>query len=281
LINGSKIKEERVVRTLKNSPNEFDPLRFYNEKRVKEYARRNFLCPPEQRIIEKFSELWREWALLDIGVGGGRTTRHFAPLVRRYVGLDYVPEMVDTCQRNFLSGYENCEFRVGDVRRLNGIDDEEFNFLLFSYNGLGEVPSIDQEVALREMRRVIKKGGFLFFSQMNLLWVPDLFRFKFAKRPDRCMRQIRNTLRLRKRNPDWRKISAEKQAILFHYVYDLTQPQLFIEPRYQAEKLELIGLSKIQIYLNSTGELWDMRNNEAIKHEPYVYYLAQRPMNES
>ena len=269
------------MRTPRNSPNEFDPLRFYNEKRVKEYARRTFLCPPEQRIIEKFSELWREWALLDIGVGGGRTTRHFAPLVRRYVGLDYIPEMVDTCQRNFLRGYENCEFRVGDVRMLNGIDDEEFNFLLFSYNGLGEVPSIDQEVALREMRRVIKKGGFLFFSQMNLLWVPDLFRFKFAKRPDRCMRQIRNTLRLRKHNPDWRKMSAEKQAILFDYAYDLTQPRLFIEPRYQAEKLKLMGLSKIQIYLNSTGEPWDMQNNEAIRHEPYVYYLAQRPMNES
>ena len=37
-------------------------------------------------------------AILDLGVGGGRTTPHLSSIAARYVGADYAAEMVARCQ---------------------------------------------------------------------------------------------------------------------------------------------------------------------------------------
>ncbi len=64
--------------------------------------------------------------MLDIGVGGGRTTRHFAPLARTYLGVDYSAAMIARCKREFPS----FRFAVADARRLAFAADESYDLVL-------------------------------------------------------------------------------------------------------------------------------------------------------
>src|SRR5688572_13594767 len=53
------------------------------------YANTNALRKPEETIFRMLSAVLPTMTMLDIGVGGGRTTRFFAPVTKQYVGMDY------------------------------------------------------------------------------------------------------------------------------------------------------------------------------------------------
>ena len=75
-------------------------LDLYNDAGVvKHYETASGLMPPELHIAAKYLKPGLD--LLDIGVGGGRTTQHLAPPAKRYVGVDYSAGMVALCQQRF------------------------------------------------------------------------------------------------------------------------------------------------------------------------------------
>ena len=39
--------------------------------------------------------------MLDIGVGGGRTTYYFKDLVKKYKGIDIAPKFIESCKNKF------------------------------------------------------------------------------------------------------------------------------------------------------------------------------------
>ena len=57
------------------------------------YAQQESLQPPEETIIGIVREELAPARMLDIGVGGGRTTERFSLLVNEYVGVDYSENM--------------------------------------------------------------------------------------------------------------------------------------------------------------------------------------------
>src|SRR5438477_13063427 len=82
------------------------------------YARESHLQLPEESILRLILPKLPTARMLDLGVGGGRTTLHFAKWIREYVGADYSPSMILECQRRF-SGYPNhISFRVCDARSM-------------------------------------------------------------------------------------------------------------------------------------------------------------------
>ncbi len=130
-----------------------------------------YLFPPEKAILDELvGSGLGEMSMLDLGVGAGRTTAHFQPLVRRYVGLDYSPPMLEACARRFPDGIPNGRFVLGDARDLQAFEPASFDFVLFSYNGLDSVDVSDREVALREVRKVLKDDGRFCFSTHNIDW---------------------------------------------------------------------------------------------------------------
>jgi ubiquinone/menaquinone biosynthesis C-methylase UbiE len=67
----------------------------YKESDVVEYySKQTNLQPPEETILNLFKGSLSEMKMLDIGVGGGRTTVHFAQLVKTYEAIDYSEEMI-------------------------------------------------------------------------------------------------------------------------------------------------------------------------------------------
>jgi SAM-dependent methyltransferase len=134
---------------------------------VAEYAGFDFLTPPERRILEIWEPTISDSRLLDIGVGAGRTTLHFAPLAADYIGIDVSEEMIEACHHRFGEG--RARFMTADVRQLSDLRDEEFDLVLFSFNGIDCVGNhADRGRALSEMARVLRPGGSLALSCNNI-----------------------------------------------------------------------------------------------------------------
>lgn len=150
----------------------------YNHKKITaDYAARDYLYKAEASIIESLRPYLKDMSMLDMGVGAGRTTKYFLPLVNCYIGADYAPNMIEECRKKF--SRRNI-FEVADVRDMKKFADDMFDFVLFSYNGIDSFDEKSRLVALSEIRRVLKNNGFFAFSTHNINWdgIYNIFRLR-------------------------------------------------------------------------------------------------------
>jgi ubiquinone/menaquinone biosynthesis C-methylase UbiE len=106
----------------------------------------------------------RRGHVLDIGVGGGRTTGLLQPDALFYIGLDVAEPMVDLARRRF----PEAQFELGDARDLAGLPDKHFDLVVFSFNGLDALDRGDRLQALQAMRRVVAPEGRVLFSSLSI-----------------------------------------------------------------------------------------------------------------
>jgi len=149
---------------------EADPnIHVYNAPAVAEYyAALNYLTPCEQFLFDSY--LGPGMAILDLGVGGGRTTPYLSSIASRYVGLDYASEMISACRKKF----PHLEFDVGDAVDLSRFTSSSFDGVIMAFNGMDYViPDESRFRALSEIHRVLKPEGILIFSSHNprSIWV--------------------------------------------------------------------------------------------------------------
>ena len=142
-----------------NDPN----MPVYNAPQVvAHYSTLDYLSPAERLLFDKY--LHRGDSILDLGVGGGRTTPYLASIASRYVGADYAAEMIVVCQRKF----PNVPFVVADATRLSMFEDGTFDAVVMAFNGFDYVLGDEsRKAALGEIRRVLKTGGLFLFSAHN------------------------------------------------------------------------------------------------------------------
>ncbi len=145
-------------------PNETN-LAVYRDRTVAQaYDRDGWIGPGESELVRRLASETRGTPLLDIGVGAGRTTSLLALLADDYIGVDYSPEMIDLARRR----YPWADLRVGDARSLSDFDDGQFGAVVFTYNGLDGIAHEDRAGAFAEMRRVLRPGGWLLYSTLNM-----------------------------------------------------------------------------------------------------------------
>jgi SAM-dependent methyltransferase len=132
---------------------------------IRFYAGRNFLLDAERAILDAHASALRDKAILDLGVGCGRTTEYLLPMSRDYVGIDFAPAMIDHCRSRF----PGVDFRCGDASDLGAFSDGSVDAVLFSFNGVDHAPPARRATIFAEMRRVLRPGGLLVFSSHNLL----------------------------------------------------------------------------------------------------------------
>jgi len=144
-------------------------LDVYNESRVAaHYARLEYLSECELHLFQSF--LKPGMAILDLGVGGGRTTPYLSALASRYVGADYASEMVSACRNKF----PTLEFRVLHAADLREFESGHFDAVIMAFNSIDYViPDKVRAQALCEIHRVLKNGGVVIFSSHNprAFWV--------------------------------------------------------------------------------------------------------------
>jgi ubiquinone/menaquinone biosynthesis C-methylase UbiE len=138
-------------------------FQYYNSPSIAAgYARQEYITPCEQLLFSTYIE--PGVAILDIGVGGGRTSPYLAKSASRYVGIDYAPEMVRLCRRKYPQ-WEYCE---GSAIDLSCFQDKSFDVIVMSYNVLDDlVPDASRWRCLQECHRVLGNNGLLIFSSHN------------------------------------------------------------------------------------------------------------------
>jgi SAM-dependent methyltransferase len=128
---------------------------------IKRYQPSAGLFPVEQLLFARHIESGSR--VLDLGVGAGRTTGALLPTSSKYVGLDVVDEMVAVARDHF----PDADLRVGDAAALDAFDDETFDAVVFSFNGMDHLSAEDRNRCLAECARVLRDDGVLIVSRHN------------------------------------------------------------------------------------------------------------------
>jgi ubiquinone/menaquinone biosynthesis C-methylase UbiE len=105
--------------------------------------------------------------VLDLGCGPGSITADIAALVPEgsVIGLDYGQPVIEIANAKAKElGLSNCSFQVGDVTSLP-FEDDSFD-VVHTHQVLIHLP--DPVSALKEMRRVCKKGGFVACREADM-----------------------------------------------------------------------------------------------------------------
>lgn len=135
---------------------------YRNKAIVAQYQRRADILPGERFLFQSLKQRLLGSRMLDIGVGGGRTTAYLLDIAQHYTGVDLSQEMVDACKSRFPAHAEN--FHQCDVRDMSRFDAASFDVALFSFNGLDYIPHQGRLAALQEIRRIVRPGGLFIFS---------------------------------------------------------------------------------------------------------------------
>ncbi len=244
---------------------------------VRRYASVTQLQEPEKTILELIKSRLKDMRMLDIGVGGGRTTHHFAGLVKEYVGTDYSENMINACRKQFPSAGQNVSFKVCDVRDMQIFVDNYFDFILFSFNGIDCVAHEDRLRAMEEIKRVGKSGGVYCFSTHNLQSADTLYSFKPSVNPRKMLWAILRHLLLRLLNKSFKELKNGRYAIIRDGSQIFRLSLYYIKPEEQIEQLRDLGFSNIQVFSLSTGKEITNKSQLAAVTDSWLYYICNIP----
>ncbi|MBI2677656.1 MAG: class I SAM-dependent methyltransferase [Candidatus Koribacter versatilis] len=137
--------------------------RFYSDPSTVEfYSSYDTLTPAEQHLFATYVP--PRSRVLDLGVGGGRTTKVLAESAAIYVGVDLEPRMVEACRSQF----PHLDFHALDASDLSQFRDGSFDAVVFSFNGLDCLPTEAlRQRCIAECARVLREGGVFIVSTHN------------------------------------------------------------------------------------------------------------------
>jgi ubiquinone/menaquinone biosynthesis C-methylase UbiE len=212
--------------------------------------------------------------MLDIGVGAGRTTIQFAPLVNEYIGIDYSANMIKVCKKKF-SGNKKWIFRVINATNLHAFRDNQFDFVMFSFNGLDYILNHqDRQKALCEIRRVLKPNGCFYFTTHNLNYLWRICQFKSLD-----LHEIRRMLLMRIYNWKSWKIIRNRNKKITHIIanngtHNFRAPSHFISPKNQVMALQNLRFKEIWVY-DLDGKLIEPSSVDKNDNNSYLHYFCR------
>jgi len=125
------------------------------------YAALDYVSPCERLLFDRYVQSGTR--VLEIGVGGGRTSGYLAQRASTYTGVDYSAEMIAACRRR----YPGLSFEQVDAIDLSCFPDGCFDAVVFAFNGIDYLAADARARCLAECRRVLSTGGVLIFSSHN------------------------------------------------------------------------------------------------------------------
>ena len=253
------------------SPDRFNRAAYSSPVAIKRYERQSGLTEVERTILQSVRPEIRDKRLLDVGVGGGRTTASLLEISRDYTAIDYSPGMAATVKRRYgLDSVYCC-----DVRKMGRFAANTFDFVLFSFNGLDYIGHEDRLIALSEIYRVLRPGAIFVFSSHNRSG--DAAKLPWQQRDRRLSKVfIKRCIKILLAMPrHWRmrrfELRQAEYAILNDTAFGFAILTYYIDVDSQKRQLEALGFEGIVAY--STSGV--MVNEDS--SSPWVHYLARKP----
>ncbi|MDP9603947.1 UNVERIFIED_ORG: SAM-dependent methyltransferase [Variovorax paradoxus] len=126
-----------------------------------------FTTPVAGHLV-RFAQVEQGESVLDVGTGTGVVAVTAARRGARVTGLDLTPELIEAAGENAtIAGLEDIVWTEGDAENLP-YADASFDVVLSQF---GHMFAPRPEVAIAEMRRVLKPGGRIAFAT----WPPEHF----------------------------------------------------------------------------------------------------------
>jgi ubiquinone/menaquinone biosynthesis C-methylase UbiE len=240
--------------------------RFYSQpETVRDYARFSLVWPEEEFIFDRYRKWIHGKAVLDIGCGGGRTTRILAGWAACYTGLDYSEEMVRSCRRK----WTQLTFVHGEASDMHMLRENEFDFVLFSFNGIDSMSHEKRVRALKEVHRVLKPGGVFAFSSHNRddKRIVTAFNGRDLNLMNN-LRNIRSYLRVRKY-----QVSTTAYAILSDPLVGFGYLTYYSRKADQVRQLENAGFQDITI-INRAADVVDAESVD--RKSQWFHYVCSK-----
>src|SRR3954451_12020739 len=118
-------------------------------------------------LLAETADLHAGWRVLDVACGNGNATLAAARAGTTAVGLDYVPELIESARARAVTEGLDAQFHVGDAEALP-FGDDEFDATLSVF---GSMFTSDHQRTAAEMLRVTRPGGRIALAS----WTPDGF----------------------------------------------------------------------------------------------------------
>lgn len=247
--------------------------RIYHARNIASWYRSESLDVAETMALLAYQPRFAGRAVLDLGVGSGRTTRFLAPLARTYVCVDWSPPMV----RYVREHAPDVDIRLADMRDLSAFADGAFDFVFASCNLIDAVSHEDRLRVLGEAHRVLSPGGtFAFSSHNRRLW--DALsgpRLRWSRNPStqlmhawRYVRSLVNHARVK----GLRRIETE-YAILNDPGHNYAALHYYIDRVTQQRQLDRAGFRLLDVFDGAGRRLAEDDDDSA---SPSLLYVAER-----
>ena len=244
---------------------------------VRHYRQLSMLQPAEKAILDLFQGRLSTMKMLDIGIGGGRTTHHFSQLAGEYTGIDYSAEMIAACQQRFSGSPLRMSLEVGDARSMNQFADNSFDFILFSFNGIDCVSHSDRLQILQEICRVGKPGCYFFFSSHNLQGIAREFNCKTQISLNPLKTYVNlvmlGLLRLFNSSITRDRLKTANHLIIKDESHNFRLQTYYIRPQEQIKQLAS-NFDRIEVYSWKTGLKILDGKDLSVNSDMWLYYLC-------
>jgi ubiquinone/menaquinone biosynthesis C-methylase UbiE len=252
---------------------------------VRHYTQLQRLQPGEAVILDELRSAigdaqLKQWSMLDIGVGAGRTSKHFAPLMGQYWGVDYSAEMVAAAQQRFPQWADDdaIRFTVGDARDLADVPNDSQDLVLFSFNGIDSVSESDRSKVFDAVVRVARSGAYFGFSSHNLTAFERTLEVRrhlswnpITTYVDLVMLGIVRALNF---SLDRQKLSDRGHTFIRDESHNFRLKQYYIRPEAQIDQLA-DRFTNVRVFSWKTGvELVTPEQREACE-DLWLYYFCQ------
>jgi ubiquinone/menaquinone biosynthesis C-methylase UbiE len=245
---------------------------YESDRVIREYASHQYLQKAEHLIFNTYDEKIRQGSVLDIGIGGGRTSHYLIPRSRKYTGIDFAGNMVEHCRAAFRE-FPDAEFHQADARALSLFADESFDFVLFSFNGIDCVGFEDRKKIVSECHRVLKPGGIFMFSFHNTGNLDALYSFQWPKNPLKYGWEWTRRKKIRAINGPKEQYEDKPYFILRDGADDFTTDVLYIRPSLQDEQLKELHLLPLGYWDALTAKPVDI---SASGKMPWIYVTCSK-----
>ena len=233
---------------------DFNLNAYRKKEQVEIYASHEYIFQAEMTIFSAYCENLKNSDVLDIGVGGGRTTKFLYPLCKSYLGIDYSAELVEVCKARFNS-LPSDTIIIYDARKIESLN-KKFDFICFSFNGIDYMGHDDRVYFLQAVYKILNPGGFFFFSSHSLCHFP----FKH----DHVNKKNAGVNLFEAKSRGWEMLIDYASEFITYY----------IDPRLQILQLQASGFEVYDI-LDSEGGVIKLLNPDPEKY--MFHYLARKP----
>lgn len=230
------------------------------------------LQSPEVSILVKYKDYYLNKSILDIGCGAGRTSYFLRNFTKKYMGIDYSESMIDYCKAQ----YPKLNFSHCDARDLSQFNDNSYDFILFSYNGIDYISNEDRERVLSEISRVLKNDGVFVFSTHNRNYNNIILKpvFKLSINPKKIFlnmfsftQELKNNFLLKKE-----QVNKDNYAILNDSGNNFSLLTYYISKENQVEQLANQGFKVIDI-VGMHGQTINLTDDDS--NDCWIYFVTQ------